>query len=276
MARRDFADILAASGFDVRREYRNLYDFVHNKTIVSEIGNSCQSFWNLMDRVFSPDFFKDTSVSLEDFESRYGFIFPEFPSSVDLDQFLLLCEYVYNLLEKGCHCRELYDEGYRSAFRSQQELIRRVVDRAGCCGAVKNGFVVFVERDPLADEAATVLPDPISWQQMVYGHRSLKGNLEEKKKILQALGDYLEPRRKDLNDANKRLCNLAFACLNNLNIRHNNIEPGSSNFNAMFAALSNDEREDVYDEVYHILLLGVLELEYARDNERLKELAGMN
>lgn len=274
--RRDFADILAASGFDVRREYRNLYDYLHNKAIVSETGYSCRPFWDLINSVFSPDFFGDTSVSLEDFETRYGFVFPEFPTGVDLDLFLLLCEYVYNLLEKGCRCRELVGKGYRSTFRRQQELIKRVIDRAGCCGLVKEGLVIFVERDPLAVETATVLPDPISWQQLMYGHRSLRGNLDEKRNTLLGLADYLEPRKGRPSAVNRQFSSLVFACLNNLNIRHNNLEIGSRHYNAEFAALSNAEREEVYDKVHRLLLLSVLEIEYGCDNEKLKKLVGMN
>ncbi len=266
MTRRDFADILASSGFDYKREYWNLHEFM--------FGNKPPSTWNSIERHFSHEYFDDTSVSLKDFDARYGFKFNS--SDITLEDLITLCEYVINLLDRSLKQSWPYNEKLAAEFSSRIELILRVAEKAGFEAVDKTGLVVFVERNPLADEAATVLPDPISWQQLIYSHRSLRGDLDEKRIILLGLADYLEPRRPELDAVNKRLSGQVFACLNKLNIRHNNLEPGSKNFNSAFAALSDAEREDVYDRVRRLLLLSVLEIEYGCNDERLQGLIGGN
>lgn len=264
MGRRTFADILDSAGFDINREYSNLYHLF--------FGGGRGSFWNIINDNFSPEFFGDTSVSLSDFDTRYGFKFEEHPAEVSLDEFVLLCEYEFNLLERSAQLIWARGSGFTEKLNRQCTLILRNIENAHyrAVGTSK-GLTIFVERDVAADAASEVLPDPLSWEQLTYGHRSLKGNIEGKKRILLSLGDWLEPRREQLKQANSKLCSLVFGCLNNLDLRHNNIEAGR-HYNAAFAALSKEEREDVYDDVYQLLLIAVLEVDSSSRLDRLHAL----
>ena len=264
MSRRTFADILNSAEFDIKREYSNLYHFFFD----GELG----SYWNIIDNHFSPEYFWDTSISLSDFDARYGFEFEEYPPEVTPDIFILLCEYEFNLLERSARFAWARVHGFAEKFERQCALILRVIENAHYKAVrTSKGFTIFVEMDAAADAVAEVLPDPLSWEQLTYGHRSLKGNIEGKKRILLSLGDWLEPRREQLKQANSKLCSFVFDCLNNLDLRHNNLEEGR-HYNAAFAALSKEEREDVYDDVYQLLLIAVLEVDSSSRLDRLHAL----
>lgn len=49
--------------------------------------------------------------------------------------------------------------------------------------------------------------------------------------------------------------------LNNLNIRHNNVQKDSPSYKKITAMMDNAVLEDWYDELYQLLLLAFLEME---------------
>ena len=270
--RRDFADALRSSEVNIIRDYINLFDFMWNSSRFDN-GFVSMSAWDVIDEIFTPDFFGDTSVSLSDFDFRYSFDFPEPDDGVDLDLLVILCEYVTNLLERSLASRRLY-QGYNSAFQNELKLIDRIMDREGYRKAKKKGWTVFVPRDTAADAAAEVLPDPISWQQLAYGHHSLKGDVEGKKELLFKLGHELESRRQALRDVNARLEKRVFACLNRLDIRHDNRSEGA-NHNPALDHLSDADLESLYDAVYRMLLVAFLELDGEESYKRASAVAGV-
>lgn len=128
--------------------------------------------------------------------------------------------------------------------------------------------------DIVADAAAEVLPDPISWQQLAYGHRSLKGDVEGKRELLLKLGYELESRRQELRDVNARLEKRVFACLNRLDIRHDNRSEGA-NHNPELDYLPDADLEPLYDAVYRMLLVAFLELDGEGSYKRVSAVAGV-
>lgn len=264
MTRRSFAEILKGAGFDARREYINLYNFFFDDGV--------SSIWSIINDHFSPDMFNDTSISLRDFDERYGFVFSDEPGEDALDGLMSLCEYEFNLMERSIRFPWAQSYGLFDIFVDECELISRIIENAGYEAVDSDGFTVFVERNAAADLVAQILPDPISWKQLAYGHRSLRGNLEGKKRILLELADWLEPRRSCLKQNNQGLESLVFCCLNNLNIRHNNLDAGRY-FNPAFSSLDLREREELYDEVYQLLLIAVLEVDFSDRKEHLVSIA---
>ena len=90
----------------------------------------------------------------------------------------------------------------------------------------------------------------------------MKGNLEAKKAVLQQLASILEAKRKNLSRADKTLETNLFYSFNNLNIRHNNVDPElKGKYKAHVAQMSNDELEKWYDETYQMCLLAFLQIE---------------
>lgn len=75
------------------------------------------------------------------------------------------------------------------------------------------------------------------------------------------IGADLEPRRKELNNADAKLEKSIFFLLNNMNLRHNNREKGSKSFNKKVAAMRNSTLEKWYDKTYQLMLTAYMILD---------------
>lgn len=105
-----------------------------------------------------------------------------------------------------------------------------------------------------------------------YNQFTLKGDVETKKTILHQIGDALEPQRKALAQIESKLSDRIFWMLNNLNIRHNNVTAGDRNYVAKVAAMSSEELEAWYDDLYQMMLLAFLKLDNVERMKRVETL----
>lgn len=155
----------------------------------------------------------------------------------------------------------------RPAFINVQfylDQIGRVIEKIGYMQAAEDNFAIFVEKSPSAIAVAEspLIPDNLSYRLISYNHYAMKGKLEEKKALLQQLASILEAKRKDLHQADKTLENDLFYSFNNLNIRHNNINPElKGKYKAYVAQMPKDKLEKWYDETYQMCLLAFLQIE---------------
>lgn len=133
----------------------------------------------------------------------------------------------------------------------------------------KSERVIIVEKSPSVTSVVEIEEDTnLAFEIVQYNHHALKGDIAKKKAILLKLGANLEPRRRELERINSGLSANIFAFLNNMNIRHNNIELGNAKYKQCIADMKPDELELWYDELYQMILLAKLEL----DNiERMKK-----
>lgn len=199
--------------------------------------------------------------------------------SIDLDEFLELLEYddlqnqalhsecafttlmeiVYNLWCVADDAREEFSsvEVGNNFFLLQRILVdcisqfnlRLVHDK-------KNAQYILIEDRPEVTAVAEIVDDALAFDVLWYNHRTLKGNLKEKKRILFSLGQNLEINRKQLQVINTQLTDAIFTILNNMGIRHNN--PHNEE---VLANLTQGELEEWYDELYQMMLLAKLELD---------------
>ena len=133
--------------------------------------------------------------------------------------------------------------------------------------------VLIVEDKAEVTAAAEIMPTPALAVDVVrYNHRTLRGEIELKKKILLAMGAELEAKRKKLHAINSTLENDIFFMLNNLNIRHNNKSKGDKNYKEYVAKMRKDRLEKWYDELYQMLLLAFLLMDNTKRVEKVKEL----
>ena len=102
---------------------------------------------------------------------------------------------------------------------------------------------------------------PMAGYHKPRGKYIVTGDLEKKKQILRDMGDDLEPKRPKLKEINNGLSSSIFYMLNNLNIRHNNVSKGESNYKEYVAKMKPDEIEEWYDELYQMMLLAYLMLD---------------
>ena len=122
---------------------------------------------------------------------------------------------------------------------------------------------IVIEDKPAVTAAVEIEQDPdIAFEIVRYNHHALKGDIASKKSILIKLGSQLEPLRHELSDRYKNLASDIFFMLNNLNIRHNNCVPSDTKYKPYVAAMTPDELEGWYDELYQMILLAKLELDH--------------
>lgn len=128
--------------------------------------------------------------------------------------------------------------------------------------------VLIIENDPAVTSVVEIVDPPLAAPLLRYHHHLLRGNVEEKKKILLELGGDLEPRRGELKGINKPLEDNIFYILNNFNIRHNNTD--GSKLNEYVASIKPDELESWYDDLFQMILLAYLEMDNCERNRRIK------
>ena len=87
-----------------------------------------------------------------------------------------------------------------------------------------------------------------------YEHNSMKGNIEQKKAVLQNLGAFVEPFLTKMRSPLRE--NVGFL-LNNIHIRHNNLKGAKAN--SFVQGLEPSELESWYDKAFALLLQTIIE-----------------
>lgn len=129
----------------------------------------------------------------------------------------------------------------------------------------KEEKVILVPKNPIATAVAEISSQDTAFAILKYHHASLKGQLEEKRKLLHSIANEYEPLLNKPIDGFKDYFDKATNMLNNINIRHNN--KSGRNKKELIAEMSDDELEGWYDELYQLLLFCVL----IKDNKDRKD-----
>ena len=213
--------------------------------------------------------FAGTACNLEDFNERndFDFEYGEYPKS--LDDLLLFCEYVYNFAVNMNASNDCYSEKAFGVVRH----IGALVDKLGY-RFVEGGILwVLVPTNEEIEAAAEVAPPQAGNDLFRYDYRAYRGDLDGKRKILVSLATALEPHRLQLSEIAKGFTSDYFYLVNNLNIRHNNVESADSGkYKEFVAQMSDEELEDWYDTVRYMSATAFLLLEYGEDAESIKSL----
>ena len=151
------------------------------------------------------------------------------------------------------------------------QQVMRVIESIGYMENAQNGVFDFVPKDQAAISVAEIVDTGLSYKVIEYNHHSMKGNLEKKKEVLLALSEKLESERKRLKQIDSSLETDLFYLLNNMNIRHNNIDSGKKQ-NPAVVSMSKDELEHWYDDTYQMCLLAFMELDHIERKERIKKI----
>lgn len=136
----------------------------------------------------------------------------------------------------------------------------------------KKDIILVVEKNAAATSVAEFVDEELAYEIISYNHFLLKGNIDEKRKILLKLANELEPRRKELENINYKLTSNIFFMLNSLNIRHNNGSLGDKNYIEYVAKMSANMLEEWYDELYQDILLANLLLDDEKRKRKIEKL----
>ncbi len=255
--RRNFAQVLREGKIDLKNEYTKLYDLFYGKD--SRDGKSVADF---VSANIQSIYFCRTCLSLEEFDSLHDIHFEKQPQDFNIDYLINFCEYVFNFIA------QLGDGFFFSGFNRIAfiDYIYRVTTLIGYQSASEDGITIFVPKDniAIAVSQSKLIPDGMSYKVISYSHHSKKCDLEEKRVILQALANALEPYEKKLVELDKSFKSDLFYALNSFNIRHNNVtSTDKKNYKKVVAEMSNGELEHWYDETFQMCLLAFMRLEQA-------------
>lgn len=253
--RRNFAQVLREGKIDIRKEYTKLYHLFYDpderrKSYAEVVSDCMQSL---------P--FCGTCLDLDEFDEKYGFHFEEQPQDFDIDYLVSFCEYIYNFA--------VYLKGIFI------QLIDKIVDEIGYVRSSEDQFTIFVPKDnvAIAVSESGQIPQNLSYKIISYNHHSMKGDLQEKKNTILQLADLLEPKREALAAVDKTLSNDLFYLFNNLNLRHNNIDPAlKGKYKRVVSEMPSEKLEQWYDETYQMCLLAFMQLEQAERKGKVDEL----
>ena len=272
MERRNFAQILKEAKVDIRREYDRLYNlFYLNRTF--QLNNSMLSLRDYCDCFFYSLPFRGTCLNLDDFDDFYGFIFERNPASFDLSYLLTFCEYSYNLAIYMSPANYSILSSFTTYNQQPEFYVQQVLKVADAVGYMitkqddSDDMSILVSKSPAAISVAEISDPKLAFRVLEYNHYSLKGNLDRKLGILKAFADELEPRRSELKSLHSSVESELFQLLQKF-VRHNNKD------NPAIAAMSDEEIEAVYDDIYQMWLIAMLEIDNVERKRRAKELLG--
>lgn len=261
--RRNFADVLRNGKIDIKKEYSKLYDLFYGKD-----PRDGRSLADLISYNFNKIHFRGTCLDLEDFNQCYGFNFIKDPQDFNIDYLVSFCEYVYNFIATF-YDAFFFDEKDRMFYIHQ---IQKVIDAIGYMQSTDDGFVIFVEKDQAAIATSEIVPKEVSYKIISYNHHSHKGDLENKRETLVKLAFFLEPKETALANIDNQFKSDLFYLLNNLGLRHNNLDPEGKQYKAFVANMTNEKLEYWYDETYQMCLLAFLRIEHIERKKAINEL----
>lgn len=214
-------------------------------------------------------------TSLEELRYQLGFSISKFRTSdslnsiyIDIEKtdYFLFCEMFFNLVFDLLDLLEKYKE-LIIHIRYVLDTMSTVADKCGFEIKHIDDKYLVVEKNAVAIEVASAVPE-LANVILEYNGFLLKGNLERKQELLKKIADAIEPKRQEMNDINKSAVDDFFFLVNNMNIRHNNVDKSDpAKYVKQFAELNDAEKEKWYDSIYEqALYLFILKQSKDRKN----------
>ena len=139
---------------------------------------------------------------------------------------------------------------------------------------IDDGRKIIVEKNPATTQAVGIVTENSTAIALIeYNHYALKGDLEEKRRILTALGSYIEPILKSRvlqNAGYKQLESDVGFMLNNFHVRHNNKEGAKAQ--DYIIGLNAKQLEEWYDKIYNAILSVIIINEHIPAQNNIAEL----
>ena len=219
---------------------------------------------------------KITCPSIADLRSRLQIDEAVRFALLKVEDFLLYLEFAANLVAI------VILKDYNQRVKTIAENIFRNI--ATNCERLNFEIAKFSEEGPFKlvekNAAATAVADKysgrdseFSYKVIEYNHFLLKGNLDRKREILNAIAAKFEAVRLQLKaNGFGAVENDAGYLVNNLDIRHNNTDPQSPSHKAYVAEMNSGELEKWYDKSYDVLLLALLASDFSEMRSDIQEL----
>lgn len=190
-----------------------------------------------------------------------------------LDNVILILEYYANLIylvDIYINHNEINYQKFKEYIMLKENIIN-LLDHINyeIYTIEKDEKVLIVPKNPAATAVAEISDEETAMAILIYNHHTLKGDLETKRELLNSIARTYEPLLKSPIEGYKDFYEKTNQLLNNLHIRHNNLE--EVNNKNLVIDIDDKTLEHWYDELYQLLLFCVL----IDDNLKRKKEAGV-
>ena len=260
--RRNIYDVIKSGNIDLAKEYKRIYKLFY-ETPCYRSGYLAYTVKDLVELHFNA-LNKDLTgrcITIEDFNNSYGYSFYSQLMDGNIDTLVDISEYVVNLVNA-------LKDGTSLDFPILSNILRHIdscMNDVGYKACMKGKITIYVEAVPEALAVAEMTGETLSYSVLEYNHHKMKGDLVSKKNILKNMADDIETKRATLTNINRTFTSNLFQLLNKF-IRHDNSE------NVYILKLTDDQIEDIYDEIYQMWLLAKMQLSYWREKDKIKTL----
>lgn len=220
---------------------------------------------------------KGRCLDIRDFLETLGIGDINYFYPTDIDSLTKLIEIIYNFWFLATNYLDHSDELFKRY--DTEETLKKQMDE---CLSEYNFKVFYIQDEekciiiedvPQITAAAEVVDGETAIEIIRYHHRQLAGDVPKKRSILKTLGAYLEGRKTDIQKIDNNLYNTITGALNNLNIRHNNVNPNNKGtYKKAVAEMLPEELESYYDEIYQLILFAILEMDNVSRLQDMKAL----
>lgn len=218
-------------------------------------GITCPTVWDLR-----------SHIGIDDFRTS---------GRLSIDEFLLYLECTANLVSIVLY--KSRTDGAMGIAKNMLLNIKTNCERLNFeIREFSQGCFKIVEKNVAATAVADKYSETdseFSYKVIEYNHFLLKGNLDRKREILNAIAAKFEAVRPQLKaNGFGAVENDAGYLVNNLDIRHNNTDPQSPSHKAYVAEMNSGELEKWYDKTYDVLLLALLASDFSEMRSDIQEL----
>ena len=276
MTRKSFIQILEDK-YDINREFERittLFDsdlITHKILLLTRLQKEYYTIEKMVAKVFYQWKGRGTCISCQDLRIELGVNEIVNKKSRSADEILLCLEYYLNIdkLFMKKIAPTMNNNNYYlnlDNYTMMQTNFNKLLDHLHQqIISEDNDIFLIIPKDPAATAVAEISSKDIAFAILKYHHASLKGQVEEKRKLLLSIANEYEPLLKKPIDGFTEYFDKATNMLNNMNIRHNN--KSGKNKKELVAQISDEELESWYDELYQLLLFCVL----IKDNKERKD-----
>ena len=271
MGRKSFFEKLEKE-IDLQKEYEKIESLV-----LQSVGFGMASIEDDIERYFINWKYKANYLSFYEIREQLGFTYGfdevvavSYGSIDSINDFFDYCEMIVNMIY-------IIPEGKRLSHLDNINKIKRLVNYD--LNSLNHEFrkiddkYLIIQKDAAVSEVVDIVEDPLAKIILEYNHYLLKGDLERKKAILLKIVHVLESKKQEIKKINYQLHSDYSYLINNFNIRHNNCDiSNTKNYNEKFVKMSDQEKEEWYDEIYQMGLLIFLLLE---NKERSTKIANI-
>lgn len=272
--RRSIFDLMNNKEIDIEREFKRIYELFEKdifdntypqRSICTVIDEDYFNEWKNRGRNISiNDLF--TSLQIRD---KNGL------KENSINKLLLYIEVIVNLISISIEKIRVEMINYYSydwdTYKLLKENINSLLEDLNYqISKLSNGELVIVEKDILSSSIAETNGD-ISDKVIEYRRFALKGKIDEKRELLNLLANEVEGMKPIFKGTTySNLMDDVQFMLNNLNIRHNNME--GKNKKQYVIELPKKELEKLYDKTFD-MILGIFVIDkYIRDKNEIDEI----